>query len=212
MFLTGPTCFLLDVSQIRRSVNALRANAVLSRGQYANRAVCYTYIQRQAHSMQFAFPICHGLQFQDRLSVRSDRNWTQPKYQKAATSVLSGSQTSTSSSSSSSTSSNSRSSSSSRNSSNSSSSSSSCTVDLCRLFRDSIHFLVLLTQNCSDDKIEKNEMGGAYSTYGGEERRVQGFWWGNLRRRDHLGDPGVDGRIILRRIFRMWDGGKHGLD
>ena len=29
-----------------------------------------------------------------------------------------------------------------------------------------------------------------------------GFWWGNLRERDHLGDPGVDGRIILRRIFR----------
>jgi len=24
-----------------------------------------------------------------------------------------------------------------------------------------------------------------------------GFWWGNLRERDHLGDPDVDGRIIL---------------
>ena len=24
---------------------------------------------------------------------------------------------------------------------------------------------------------------------------------------DHLGDPGVDGRIILRRIFRKWDVG-----
>jgi len=24
------------------------------------------------------------------------------------------------------------------------------------------------------------------------------FWWGNLRERDYLGDPGVDGRIILR--------------
>jgi len=23
--------------------------------------------------------------------------------------------------------------------------------------------------------------------------------------RDHLEDPDVDGRIILRRIFRMWD-------
>jgi len=33
-----------------------------------------------------------------------------------------------------------------------------------------------------------------------------GFWWGNLRERDHLGEPGVDGRIILRWIFRKLDG------
>ena len=32
-----------------------------------------------------------------------------------------------------------------------------------------------------------------------------GFWWGNLRKRDHLEGPGVDGRIILRWIFRKWD-------
>jgi len=38
-----------------------------------------------------------------------------------------------------------------------------------------------------------------------------GFWWGNLRERDHLGDPGVDGRRILRWILRKWDVG-HGLD
>jgi hypothetical protein len=25
-----------------------------------------------------------------------------------------------------------------------------------------------------------------------------GFWWGNLKERDHLKDPGADGRIILR--------------
>jgi len=31
--------------------------------------------------------------------------------------------------------------------------------------------------------------------------------WGNLSERDHLGDPGVDGRIILRWIFMKWDGG-----
>ena len=33
-----------------------------------------------------------------------------------------------------------------------------------------------------------------------------GFWWGNLREIDHWGDPDVDGRIILRWIFRKWEG------
>jgi hypothetical protein len=32
-----------------------------------------------------------------------------------------------------------------------------------------------------------------------------GFWWGNLRERDNWEDQDVDGRIILRRIFRTWD-------
>jgi len=39
---------------------------------------------------------------------------------------------------------------------------------------------------------------GAGEAYGG-------FWWGNRRKTDHWGDPGVDGRIILRWIFRKWD-------
>jgi len=34
-----------------------------------------------------------------------------------------------------------------------------------------------------------------------------GVWWGNLRERDHLEETGVDGRIILRCIFRKWDVG-----
>jgi hypothetical protein len=29
-----------------------------------------------------------------------------------------------------------------------------------------------------------------------------GCWWGSLRERDHWGDQDVDGRIILRWIFR----------
>jgi hypothetical protein len=37
-------------------------------------------------------------------------------------------------------------------------------------------------------------MGRAHSAYEGGERHVQGFLWGNPR-------------IILRWIFRKWDGG-----
>jgi len=34
-----------------------------------------------------------------------------------------------------------------------------------------------------------------------------GFWWGNLGERYHRRDPGVDGRIILKWMFRKWDVG-----
>jgi hypothetical protein len=34
-----------------------------------------------------------------------------------------------------------------------------------------------------------------------------GFWWGNLRERDHFEDPSEDGRIILTWIFRKQDVG-----
>jgi len=50
-------------------------------------------------------------------------------------------------------------------------------------------------------------LGEACSAYGVEESFMQGFGGGNLRERDHLGDPGVDGRIILRWVFRKWDVG-----
>ena len=40
----------------------------------------------------------------------------------------------------------------------------------------------------------------------GEGEVCTGFWWGNLRERDHWGDPDVDGMIILRWILRTWKG------
>ena len=41
----------------------------------------------------------------------------------------------------------------------------------------------------------------------GEGRTCIVFWWGNLKEGDHLGDPGVDGMLILRWIFRKWEVG-----
>jgi hypothetical protein len=38
-----------------------------------------------------------------------------------------------------------------------------------------------------------------------------GLWWGNLRERNNLENPGTGGRIILRCIFRKWNG-VYGLD
>ena len=41
-------------------------------------------------------------------------------------------------------------------------------------------------------------------------RRVElhtGFWWGTLEERDPLEDLGLDGRIILKLIFKKWHSG-----
>ena len=41
----------------------------------------------------------------------------------------------------------------------------------------------------------------------GRGEAYTGVWWGNVRVRDHLGDPGVDGRIMLRWNLRKWNVG-----
>ena len=49
-------------------------------------------------------------------------------------------------------------------------------------------------------------MGGAYSTYGGEEITIR-ILVGDLSEKDHLQDPDENGSIILKCIFTMWVGG-----
>jgi hypothetical protein len=41
----------------------------------------------------------------------------------------------------------------------------------------------------------------------GRREMDTGFCQGDLREDDHLGDPGLEGRIISKWIFRKWDGG-----
>jgi hypothetical protein len=45
--------------------------------------------------------------------------------------------------------------------------------------------------------------------YGGDERCIQSFS-GETREGDHLEDPGIDVRIILKWILEKWNGA-HGL-
>jgi hypothetical protein len=60
--------------------------------------------------------------------------------------------------------------------------------------------------------MEKNVVGGTCGTYGGEERLIQySVLAENPEGKNHCKDPGEDGRIILRWIFRKW-GGVHGHD
>jgi hypothetical protein len=46
----------------------------------------------------------------------------------------------------------------------------------------------------------------------GEGRGAYRIWWGVLREGGHLEDPSVDGRIILKWIFKKWDGGMDWID
>jgi hypothetical protein len=39
-----------------------------------------------------------------------------------------------------------------------------------------------------------------------------GFWWGNLLERDHLEDLGIDEKLVLKWIFKKWDGGWDWID
>ena len=67
-------------------------------------------------------------------------------------------------------------------------------------------FSVPLTQYFSGDKIEMG-WDGHVACMGGRVAVYTCFWWGNLSERDHLEDPGINGRVLLRWILREWDVG-----
>ena len=73
---------------------------------------------------------------------------------------------------------------------------------LISLSRFSIYFKTryeYVVSNTIEKKVKVARMGGGEA--------YTGFWWGNLRESDHLGGPGIDGRMILGCIFRKWDVG-----
>jgi hypothetical protein len=61
------------------------------------------------------------------------------------------------------------------------------------------------------DQIKKSVLDGAHGTYGGRRGAYIDLVW-KPESRDHWQGPGLDGKIILKWIFRRWDGGMDWLD
>jgi hypothetical protein len=76
-----------------------------------------------------------------------------------------------------------------------------------------LHNEELNDMNCSPNVIfwgikSRRMKWAGHAAYMGNREMPTGFWWGNLRERHHLGDADLDGRIILRWIFRKWEVGE----
>jgi hypothetical protein len=60
---------------------------------------------------------------------------------------------------------------------------------------------VCFTKYYKGDKVKEDKMGGACITQEGKEKHVQYFGGKKKKRRKHLEDLGVDGRIIADLIL-----------
>jgi len=55
------------------------------------------------------------------------------------------------------------------------------------------------------DAIKRMRQSG-HVTHTGDGTGAYTIWWGSLRDRDHLEDLSIEGRTILKCIFKKWDG------
>jgi hypothetical protein len=50
-----------------------------------------------------------------------------------------------------------------------------------------------------------------YVTFWGRGEMYTGFWWGDQSEADHLEDLDIDGKTIIKWVFKKWHQ-EHGLD
>ena len=80
------------------------------------------------------------------------------------------------------------------------------TGDWRKLHNEELHYLYSSPNIFRVTKSRRMRRAGHVARMG-EGDTYTGFWWGNLKEKDHLEDPGVDGRIILSWIFKKWEVG-----
>ena len=78
------------------------------------------------------------------------------------------------------------------------------TVEWRRLHNEELNGLYCSPNIVRVIKSRRMRWAGHVARMGEETGRI-GSWWGNRRERDHWGDLGVDGWVILGWISRRWD-------